>query len=122
MRNPRDAPRVIGSTAAIPYHLCDDGHPMVGDHDDLHAVGEVERAYLRLSARAGYPEEKNPACCHRGKPGQRTYPQPASQLPTDVANNGRDSEKEPRVTGHRSGNAATKSKMHDGSACRAASW
>ena len=46
----RGAPRVVGGAAAIPDHVRDDRHAVIGDDHDLHAVGKVEGADLELRA------------------------------------------------------------------------
>ena len=50
MGDARGSPRIVRSAGAVPHHVGDDRHPMIGDHHDIHAVGELERAHLRLGA------------------------------------------------------------------------
>ena len=47
---PGGSPRIVRSAGAVPDHVGDDRHAMIGDHHDIHAVGELERAHLRLGA------------------------------------------------------------------------
>ena len=45
-----DALGLVGGADLVPDHVRDDGRPVIGDDDDLHAVGERELAGAGLGA------------------------------------------------------------------------
>ena len=48
---PETPARLVGGADPVPDHVGDDGRAVVGDDDDLHAVGELELGGARRCAQ-----------------------------------------------------------------------